>query len=219
MSSEQFSERLKSDAETSRFYDLVSPVFSKITILCWLREQCEMAVSLYSTAMRTGSTLNFEDYLEKCHPDNTRYNYYKMLNRWSSVFGAGSIEVKVFSKSVFVEGDLICDYLSCISSDLIDVVDRNISSQNVSINAFGQRLLLMTNRLFQRHAKGWLRNKQSLRRGIMKGIESCFPGQGFTPSASDYQRIYDSFFESNRMLNKKYLGKDRALFDFAPPLK
>jgi hypothetical protein len=219
-SSEHFSSRLKSYAEIKKFYDLISPYFANIRILCWLREQCELAISGYSTAMRSGVTLDFDEYLKECQPDNIYYNYYKMLNMWSSVFGFASIKVKIFSKSAFVGDDLICDYLSCVSPDLIAVVDKNIGYQNVSINAFGQGLLLSVNRLLPKYVDGKRLNKsQPLRRRIVEIIESCFSGFGTAPSTSDYQRICDSFYESNKMLSKKYLSKNCKFFDFSPPCR
>ncbi len=176
-----------------------------------------MATSLYSTAMKSGVTLDFEDCLKKCQPGNTRYDYYEMLNKWSAVFGVANIQARVFSKSAFAGGDLICDYLSCISPDLINTIDKKISYQNASINAFGQRLLLVINRLSQRSADSSLSKNGSLRRHIVKMVEFCFPGHGCSPSKSDYQKIYDSFYESNKMLSKRYLGKDQELFKFSPP--
>ncbi len=215
ISSEQFT-RLKYDAEIRRFNDLVSPYFSDIRILCWLREQCEMATSLYSTAMISGATLDFNDHLKQCHTNNTRYNYYAMLNLWTAAFGVASIEVKVFSKHAFFKGNFICDYLMCISPDLIPIINNNIRPENISINALGQRLLLTVNRLSQRHAYSWLKNNSLLRRIIVRIVKSCFSGQGCTPSTVDYKRTYDLFYQSNKMLSNKYLGKNDKLFDFSP---
>ncbi len=213
VSSEQFSERLKSGAEVERFYDVVSPYFSNIKILCWLREQSEMAGSFYSTALRSGGTVCFDDFLEKCRPDNQRYNYYEMLNRWSDVFGIPCVEARIFSRDAFCGGDLICDFISCVSLDLLQVIDRNISSKNTSINVAGQRLLLVINRCFG----GWLKKYRSRKRLIVRAIDSRFSGRGFRPSVADYQRIYDSFYESNRLLNEKYFRREGPLFEFSPP--
>lgn len=220
MSSEQFSERLTSGREIRRFYDLVSPFFSSVRILCWLREQCEMASSYYSTALRSGDTHRFEDYIEECRPDSTPYNYYKMLNRWSAVFGAGSVSVRVFSRNAFVDEDFVYDFLASVSPDLINVIDKNVVLQNASMSAFGQRLVLSLNRLWPKYTDGehkTLSENAPLRRRLVRKIEVLFPGRGFTPSASEYQRIYDSFYKSNKALNNKYLGKSGALFDFRPP--
>ncbi|MCP4088177.1 MAG: hypothetical protein GY746_00060 [Gammaproteobacteria bacterium] len=218
ISSEQLSSRLTSDTEIRRFHKLMSPHFSNIRILCYLREQCEMAVSLYSTAMRSGVTLGFNEYLKKCQPDNGRYNYYKMINMWSSVFGLSSIDVRIFSKEAFVGGDLICDFLTCISPDLISVVDKSIDSQNLSISAFGQRLGLSINRLLPNYTDDRRLSKSALlRRRFLIIIGYCFPGRGSAPSAAEYQRIYDSFYESNKMLSERYLGKNHKLFEFSPP--
>lgn len=220
-SSEHLFSRLKSEEEIRRLYDLMAPHFSQIRILCWVREQCEKAVSSYSTALRSGTTRTFQEYLRTCRPDDLRYNYCEALGMWSAVFGRECMVVKVFCRDVFVDGDLICDFLSAVSPELsLFAVDRSIGRKNMSMSAFGQQLALRINRWLPRcrDAAHMEPNPNvQLRRRLVKIIERCFPGRGLVPSLADYQRIYNAFYESNKRVAGQYLGSDDRLFDFRPP--
>lgn len=181
-----------------------------------------MASSNYSTQLRTGAVLRFEDYIEQCRPDSAIFNYYKMLDRWSAIFGEGNVTVRVFSRNAFVEEDFVCDFLASVSPKLINVVDKNVGLQNASMSAFAQQLVLSLNYLLPKYTDGepkTLSENAPLRRRLVRKIEVLFPGRGFTLSASEYQRIYDSFYKSNRAVNNKYRGHNCALFDFLPPSK
>jgi hypothetical protein len=218
MSSEQLSSRLLSVKEVRRFYALVAPQFSNIKILCWLREQCDMATSSYSTLLRSGGTQSFADHIKNCTPDELKYDYRALLDRWACVFGSDCLDVRVFSKRAFVDGDLICDFFARIAPGLINVIDRDVPNQNTSINAVGQRILLAVNRFLQKsRAVNRMGRRNAVRRRAVKMLESRFSGKGLTPSSADYRRIYESFYESNRQVRKKYVGGDDALFEFRPP--
>lgn len=218
VSSEQLAERLKSKEEVARFHRLVAPWFSEYRIVCYLREQCDMAISHYSTALRSGGSRSFKDHLAECTPDEPRYNYEEMLQRWSEVFGRENIVARIFSRDAFVGDDLVCDFITCLSPGLLDAVDRDIESHNVSISVFGQRLLHVVNRSLNSRPGSRLRRRGKIRRGIMRVIDSLFQGPGLAPSRSEYEKIYRSFYDSNRRVSRTYFGKDEALFEFRPPL-
>lgn len=217
VTSEHFSSRLNTHVEVRKFYDLVAPYFTDIRILCYLREQCETAVSLYSTYLRSGFTNEFNNSLKKCRPENSFYNYYKMLNMWSSVFGLDSVEVKIYKKSNFVGGDLISDFLHAVSPELLDVVDKNVGHHNVSISPFGQGIALSINRLYSVNDHIGMRANKTVRKRLINCVSSCFPGRGCIPTIGEYQEIYNLFYESNKMLSNEYLGIDSELFEFSPP--
>ena len=215
MSSEQLSTRLNTPAKIMRFHDLVSPHFARIKVLCYLREQCDAAISLYKTSLISGKTLEFDDFISTCHSKNSRFDYLAMINRWSSIFGRESIVLKIYNKEDFWDGDLVSDYFHSVTPDLVELVERKRPFLNTSIRPFGQALLLSLNRYWPKSTG----NKRfgALRRRLMHAIVTSFPGRGFQATEEQYNVIYNSFLQSNKDLSKKYLGKNDALFEYLPP--
>lgn len=217
ISSEHLSSRLNTQAEVLRFYDLIAPYFTNVRVLCYLREQVETAVSLYSTGLKSGITDEFEKALNSCRPGNIYYNYYEMLKLWSSVFGKSSIEVKIYNKKSFVDGDLISDFLHMVSPELVGIVDKKIGRHNISISPFGQGIALSINRLYSVKEYAEWKVNNDVRERLINIVSVCFPGRGDVPSVEKYNEIYSSFYEPNRMLSQEYLNSDCELFELSPP--
>lgn len=59
ISSEHLHSRTSSQEEVNAVYELLSPFFSKIKIVCYLREQLVTCTSLYSTAIKNGKNMAF----------------------------------------------------------------------------------------------------------------------------------------------------------------
>ena len=96
ISSEHLHSRTNSQEEVNAVYELLSPFFSKIKIVCYLREQLATSVSLYSTAIKCGKVISFSKFLLNCKPENIYYNYYEMLNNWGKIFGLESLDINLF---------------------------------------------------------------------------------------------------------------------------
>ena len=168
--------------------------------------------------MKTGQIIEFDEFLSECHPDNRHYNYFEMINRWASIFGRQSIVVKTYSRKKLFEGDLVRDYFYSVSPDLIDVVEKNKTILNTSISPFGQALLLSLNYYLSKVTVGKRFGKNlSLRKRLRQAIATSFPGRGLRATEEQYDQIYNSFYQSNKELNKKYLGKNDGLFEYLPP--
>jgi hypothetical protein len=218
VSSEQLSARLNHCDEVGRFQSLVSPHFSDIRILVWLREQCNMATSRYSTAVRSGVTLGFRAFMNDCHPGNPLFNYLDLLDRWADVFGRENITPRVFHRDHFVQGDLLSDFIAAIEPKLLHSLEFPLQ-QNTSIRPLGQLILLMTNRFCKTFYKGNMRNRKKFERRarISDAVEERLSGPGLQPSARQYKRIFELFADSNREVNQRYFGRDGDLFIFEPP--
>ena len=202
-----------------KFCDLVSPYFAGIKVLCYLREQCDAVSSLYTSAMKVGQRLTFDSFLSRYHPDNPRFNYFEMINRWALIFGRQSIVIKKYSKKELFEGDLVRDYFHSVYPDLVNIVEENRTYLNTSISPFGQALLLSLNHYLPKNKViKHYRDKLPLRGRLMRAIATSFSGRGLQATEEQYKAIYDSFYQSNKDLNNKYLGKNDKLFEYFPPV-
>lgn len=112
ITSEHFHSRLHRPDELQRLRRVLCPVFADIHILGYFREQSALAKSLYSTAMRVGRTVTFEQSLGSARVDSLYYNYHLLLSQWASVFGAASVQARLFAREAFVGGDIRRDLLA-----------------------------------------------------------------------------------------------------------
>ncbi|WP_432472026.1 hypothetical protein [Amphritea sp. HPY] len=215
ITSEHFHSRLKTLEEVAAVKDLVSPFFTDIEIICYLREQSDLASSLYSTGIKSGSNIDFSSFLERCSPDNTYYNYYSFLNRWSNVFPSESLSVRVFSKGSFYNNDLIDDFCFGINEDLLSKVDRKVNIENESLSNFGKVIGRAVNSVSPKYNGDGSVNKS--RANALRRVASSFGGHESNLSIEQYNTIYKSFLASNVKVANEYLKSSDPLFPSNPP--
>ena len=79
-----------------RVKSFLSNKFENIEILVHLRPQIDLAISLASTAVRVGKTVNSKFFLNKKYHDKY-YNYDLLIKRWEDVFGADCVRIVPFN--------------------------------------------------------------------------------------------------------------------------
>lgn len=97
ISNEHCHSRLRSIEDLERLYSFLCPHFDEIEVLCSLRPQIDVAVSLTSTAARVGLKVT-RDFFEQVTPLDLYYDYFDLLNRWADVFGHDNITVIPFRR-------------------------------------------------------------------------------------------------------------------------
>ena len=113
ISSEHFHSRLQTREEVQNVHRLLSRYFSEIDIVCYLRDQITTCTSCYSTALKSGNSSSFIEFVERCTPDSHYYNYWEMLQHWESCFGPDALHVSLFSFEHFLNGNLLDDFALC----------------------------------------------------------------------------------------------------------
>lgn len=86
ISSEHCHSRLVKPEQVRRLRDMLAPMFNQIRVVCVLRPQLDMGVSLKSTAARVGHRVNATR-LEEFRPHDLYYNFEMLNGRWSAAFG------------------------------------------------------------------------------------------------------------------------------------
>jgi hypothetical protein len=210
ISSEHFHSRVNSNQEVQNAFDLFSRYFSEISIICYLREQSSTCVALYSTAIKTGLHLTFDEMLATCVSTNNYYNYYEMLSNWRNVFGFNNLNIRAFNKENFINSDLIDDFFNQINPNILDYIVKNIENKNESLTRVGQFIGRAVNKSFPKVNNSGDINP--LRNTVMQVISQNFQGKGTEISKIEYEKIYNDFSYSNELLNKEYFGKEGNFF-------
>lgn len=115
ITSEHLHSRIEDRETIENIRQFLDTIFEQTTILCYFRDQADMAVSLYSTALKTGHTAPLDDFLSRTVTPTSRYYDFKHIaDDWSEVFGRERCIFRLFDRSRFTEGDLRQDFLSCL---------------------------------------------------------------------------------------------------------
>jgi hypothetical protein len=212
ISSEHFHSRTISQEEVRNVYVLLSTFFSEIKIVCYIRDQVDTCTSLYSTAIKAGWAISFDDFIQGCKPENTYFNYYEMLNNWERSFGFESLDISIFDRKYFLNGDLLDDFTAKIDLDLVGTLNKNIIIENESLTYVGQVLGKAINKVFHKYRKETGGNS-SLQNKCLRIIAKLCKGKARQVPIALSNRICNLFFESNEKLRKKLFPDKDKLFD------
>lgn len=202
ISAEWLHPRVKSTEEFSRIKNLLKKIAGKIEILMYVRRQDEMAVSLYSTSLKSGSynDFNFPSITSAKLP--YYYDFFTIYKCWRSMFGVGNVEVRVFDKEALYGGDILKDFLNLIGVD--EIVDSLARRENQSLSDEGVILLKAFN--------FWVENNSckisiSEKKRIREEVSKKFSGKSNVVSQYEMNAFYKAFSESNSKL-KYHVEKD-----------
>jgi hypothetical protein len=223
LSCEQFSSRFKPPA-INRFAAALSDY--EVQILVYLRPQEELALSALSTSLKRGRSCWFET--DQLHPDDSYWNYEKMLDSWASAFSEGQIIVRPFVRGALVGGDVVGDFLDAASIRSDRQLPRSVDA-NTSISAQEARFLHALNQQLvdwppavESNAVRAYERGQLMRNTLMQVVTSrkCFLGSSpIRAILSDDQRseIIGKFEQTNNAVARRFLGKERLFDNAAAP--
>ena len=207
ISSEQFHSRLRKLDEVKNLFKILKPYFEDIKVLVYLRRQDKVAVSLCSTKCKVGST-NSEIFDEKLSAKNPYYNYYELVEKWTSVFGESNIIIRIFEREKFIKSDLLQDF-----SDAIGL--KNTESfhfpryLNEKLSAQVQRVILLFNNYFPQLINNTsISFNNKLRSHLIQELNKKYKGNEMTPTIDQVMKFQQKFQESNKKLAIKYLSSD-----------
>ncbi len=210
ISSEQFHRRIKTAADMDNVHRLLTGYFEEIKIVCYLREQVITCTRNYSTLLKSGGIVSFEKLLDTCRPNNAYYNYLDMLENWERCFGLDSLDISLFEKDYFVNGNLLDDFTTKIAPSLVGTLKQDIQLYNESLRPAGQVLARMVNVVFP---------VRSTLPGVLEFREKCqaliahrMSGRGQQPDLETWQSIYSRFESSNEQVRQKFFPEVETLF-------
>ncbi|WP_157962017.1 hypothetical protein [Acuticoccus kandeliae] len=104
LSSERFD--YVSRANIGLLPEALSPVFSSVSVIIYVREPVSLATSRGQQRLKRG----IGTYADVCaHPPF--YDYKETIEKWVDLFGKDNVKVRVFAKDMLVGGDVVDDLL------------------------------------------------------------------------------------------------------------
>lgn len=214
ISSEHFHSRFRTEAEMNKFRKVLDEFFSSIRIVCYIREQVATGESWYSTTLKASGTDPLVDFMQRCRPSNYYYNYDECLGAWEKLYGFDALDVSIFAREHFVNGDLLDDFTAKLEPALVGRLNKRIRVENESLNPAGQALARALNIAYPA-LKSRSPEVDKVIMGCKKMINRRFRGKGQQLDDATRMSIYESFRESNERVRARYFpGIDEL---FAPP--
>ena len=199
LSSEHCHSRLIRHSEVSRLQSLLSRYCRQVSVIVYLRPQHELAISLYSTALRVG--YSGRPLLPEVTSDMAYYNYQHLLDRWAAVFGEANVIPRIFSRKELLQGDICADFLQLCGIDgraLIHTPDTN-------------RTLSGEAQAFLERINPFLPAPQ--RNTLVRMLENIGSAPGATPSRNQAKQFFAIFADSNEAVRRRWFPERYHLFN------
>lgn len=207
-SSEHCSSRLVNKSEIERLYNLLKNFFEDIKIIIYIRRQDKFLLSTYSTAVRCGRTEAFslpcQEVIDK------RYDYWKILKKWESVFGKENIIVRVFEPQQMIEGNLLSDFANILG---IDITKRykSVKNLNSSLDVHSLDFLRLVNHYVPRFTGSDINQGRAQ---LLKSIETYSQyysdKMSFSLSRKMYENFMANFERSNQQVARYFLNRSNG---------
>ncbi len=209
MSAEQFTIALRTQAEIEHLRDYLAPLFSKVTIIIYLRRQDSHYSSMFAQHLRVGNLYE---------PDLSRvkinflydYDYYDLVMRWAGVFGKDNVKPRIFERTATNNFDVVEDFCAICRVRLDPDPAEGTTARNPSMTLIGQKVMMKAGALLQQtddgkpHGVMWNR--------LAEAVTRVMAGEGWRPTQEEARTFLARFEESNEALRAHWFPERESLF-------
>lgn len=204
ITSEHFHSRLTEFEEVSAFKAFLDENFDAIEIVCYFREQSDMALSSYSTYLRDGGREDIDTVMKDVTPQIYCYNFLEIANLWSGVFGRDRCSFRIYDRHRFKSEDIRVDFLEAIGGYAFEPsLSFKVRKSNPSLSRLQAVAFQEINKVvpFWKQEGGKNRQNLRLKRSILK-LPALTRGRISFPSQDE---VAERFKESNQIFFETYL--------------
>ena len=144
ISSEHFHSRLATLDMISALKAFLDPWVETFRIILYLRRQDRVAVSLHSTALKSGNPNELKQLPVYNGNIPYYYNYEAIHENWSAIFGQDKVNVRLFDKREWADGCLIGDF--CQSCEIELANTSKARTENRALTLRGAQFIREINR-------------------------------------------------------------------------
>ncbi len=203
VSSEHFSSRVRDAARLAAFRRTLASTFDDIRIVCYLRNQADLALSSHATRIIFGGRAAFDP--AQVSTDDPYFNYLAMLDLWASVFGSDALVLREYDRRTLASGDVCRDFVAKV----LDIGDDGLVFSKELNPTPGAILLEITRQLnlalptVAENPAGW-RSAQRLR-SILLSTLTISNDVALTLTTAQRQSLLSRFEACNRAVNMRYM--------------
>jgi hypothetical protein len=189
--------------EVAALHDLLSAIFSSVKVIVYLRRQDEYLLSLYSTAVQSGSTATLAEFADDQN-ESHRYDYSAILSRWSAAFGKANVICRRYERSRMEGGEIVTDFLTSAGMESFCSLPREMN-RNRSLDAVSLEFLRRLNEQIGNDIDG------GPRADILLAVSEQSSGPLPTLPQPKLRAFMGRYETSNRAVASDYFG-DQFLF-------
>lgn len=199
--------RLTRPSEIARLKAFLDAFFDDVQICVYLRRQDQVALSLYSTRLKSGAV--DRDILPRTGPDDPYFDYARSLGMWAEAFGRANLHVRLFDRRLLAGGSVIPDFLSAWGLGPPEAYVA-VPDKNESISPLAQAYLRLVNGALEPlpHLP-----PETVRGPLADSLARHFPGRGARPARAAAMAFYDQYRASNEAVRREHFPDRAALFD------
>lgn len=207
ISDEHINSHLSSAKKLRNFKELCEEFGEIHSVIIYLRRQDKFRLSLFSEAVRAGNLSNFDinNPLPVFEVIPYRLNYQAVLENLSNAFGKNVVKVRIYDRSLFVDGDICRDFLanSGINLNYESAVksDKNRTIDGRIIKRIAEIALKIKELNNQEHAV--------LLRSIINNCNKIFSGSGPVLRKQLHHDFLDQFAMHNKFIKDKYFMNNK----------
>ncbi|NHO64466.1 hypothetical protein G8770_02765 [Aestuariicella hydrocarbonica] len=200
ISNEWLHSRIRSREEFSRLKCLFENLFDDVTVIMYVRRQDKMAISLYSTSLKSGNHLPFQ--FPVVNPNGRLpyyYDFFEIYKNWAGEFGPGNVRIRFFERCSLKEGDVVKDFICSLG-----INNKNfkfLKEKNTSLSNLGVSIMRVVNRLISLGGRFVHPRLAKTIRGIVSYI---FSGTPALTSSQECAAFNKKFSTSNTKLKLLY---------------
>ena len=181
----------------------------RVSFIIYLRRQDELSYSLWKQFIKTRLNVTFDEFLRRKTTDRM-LNYCKMLSAIESVFGEGSVKVRVYDRSRFPDGDIVNDFCETVGI----ARDRRFSASEPIINPNLSTTAAEIKR-WANESEVYL-DAPNFLRGPIRDYSARTPdGSVSSMTPEHFERIKDAYSKGNELIVSRYFnGEINALTEW-----
>ncbi len=202
ISNEHLTSRLNSSEELNRLFDFLTGFSRNIELIIYLRRQDSLLESLYSTAIKSGNTYDFDTYFQKIWKRHDLH-FYSLLKMWEDFVPREKMKVRIFEKEKLLNQDIVDDFLSLVK---IPRENKEKIETNISLGYKKTEFL----RKFNKHFPLKDTRYKQLRGNFLQLLyKAPVADEKITMSREQRESIIDDYADENYKCAKYFFGESR----------
>lgn len=219
ISSELLQSRLSSVDEVQDLGAYLESVFSDVTIVLYIRDPLRLAISLTSTALKSGHSVNSvpmpEDNAFFKMGLDVKCNFQRTVELWKESMPSASLVLRIFDREALDKGCVVLDFFNHIGIPILASTVPPI--ENKSLGSTGAAILASLNHKLPRINTDMTYNRD--RDALISIISDTLAyGSPILPSRQVAQSFQLYFCDSNEWIRSHYFPERASLFgDYCGP--
>jgi|GEM_PF-875862 len=209
LSSEHFHSRVCGPAMIGDLKSLLNRWSDNVQVVVYFRRQDRVAVSLYSTRLKSGQIAPKAFNALKGNKLPYYYDYERIYANWSQVFGKQAVQAGIFAPQHLAGSDLLTDF--CGRAGIAAAGKSRPAKINESLSETGVQLLLELNKQWPKEP---LKGANPSRELLAASIARENKGRNVPATRAEAQAFYAHFAVGNARLAKEvFPALEGPLFD------